>query len=90
MKTIIGAIALLLSAPAIAQATPADPHAGHAQHQGHQQPAQQPHGDHSQHKMDCCKTGGCCDKMKQTAAKMDCCKDQAAGTAGHAGHAAKS
>ena len=41
MKTFIGAIALIIAAPVVAQTAPAaDPHAGHAQHQGM---------DHSQH-----------------------------------------
>lgn len=72
MKTIIGAIALLMAGPLAAQTAPAaDPH---AQHQG---------ADHSQHKgMDheghdkgCCKDGkmDCCDKMKQQGKAMDCC-----------------
>ncbi len=81
MKTILGAIALIIAAPAAAQTATADPHAGHAQHQQqgqHQQHHGAPKGDHSQHKMDCCKPGGCCDKMKQTEARMDCCKDKAA------------
>lgn len=77
MKILIGAIALVIAAPAFAQAVPADPHAGHAQHQqqgkaGHDQ--QQ--GGHSEHKMDCCKggkPGECCAKMKQQGKTMACC-----------------
>ena len=35
MKTFIGALALIIAAPGVAQTAPAtDPHAGHAQHQG--------------------------------------------------------
>jgi hypothetical protein len=61
MKTFIGALALTLAIPAIAQTAPAaDPH---AQHKGM---------DHSQHqagKHDC---KDCCEKMKQQDGKMEC------------------
>ena len=99
MKMLIGAVALLLAAPAAAQTTPAaGPHAGHAQHQ-HQQKGQ----DHSQHEasggdqkqMDCCKEGTCCEGMK-AGEKMACCAKHGEGHgdsqlskqahSGHAGH----
>jgi len=73
MKTIFGALALTLAAPAFAQpASATDAHAGHAQHQGM---------DHSQHagaKHDCKE---CCEKMKGKDGKMDCMKDEAGKTA---------
>ena len=63
MKTFIGAIALFLAVPAIAQAAPtADPHAGHAQQQP-ATPGQQKAGH------DC---KACCEKMKQHGGKMEC------------------
>lgn len=95
MKTIIGAIALLIAAPAAAQtATATDPHAGHAQHQqgqhGGQDHSQHQQGQHSDHKsMDCCKDGKCCKKMSQQGKKMACCEhgEQKAGAHGdHGGH----
>ena len=62
-KIILGAIALALAVPAIAQTAPAtDPHAGHGQ-----QPM-----DHSKHdgsKHDCKE---CCEKMKGQGGKMEC------------------
>lgn len=77
MKSILGALALFVAAPALAQQTPAaDPHAGHGQHQGHGQDNQAGHSGHSgpgEHKMDCCKT--CCDKMKQQGKPMACCDE---------------
>jgi hypothetical protein len=55
MKTILGAIALCLAVPAVAQNAPAaDPHAGHA--------------DHEKGKHDCKE---CCQKMKQQHGKME-------------------
>lgn len=76
MKTLIGAIALVLAAPVAAQTAPAaDPHTGHAQHQ-----PQQPSGASSEHKMDC----KCCDR-----AQKDCCADDASGKAAeHGSHGA--
>lgn len=56
MKTLIGAIALTLAVPAVAQTAPAaDSHASHARHQ--------------QDKHDC---KACCEKMKQHGGKMEC------------------
>lgn len=73
MKTLIGALALILAAPVAAQTAPAsDPHAGHAQHQ-------QAPGSPAEHKKDC----DCCDEMKQQGDKMDCCDEHAEGHAGH-------
>ena len=66
MKTIIGAVALILAAPAAAQTAPAaDPHAAHKQHAPEQG---------KKHEMDCCKMP-CCQKMKQGAQgeKKGCC-----------------
>lgn len=93
MKSMISAIALLVAAPALAQAVPAaNPHAGHsaeqyAKHQG------QGHEGHGEHK-DCCKDGkmACCEKMKQQDKSMKCCEKMkqhdkdAADHNGHAGH----
>lgn len=74
MKTLIGALALILAAPVAAQTAPvADPHAGHAQHQ--QKPADAP----AEHKMDC----KCCDKMKEQSGKMDCCDEHGKEHADH-------
>jgi hypothetical protein len=78
MKMLIGAFALALAVPAIAQTVPApDPHADHAQHKA---------GGHD------CKE--CCEKMKQQGGKMECMDEKSeakpAGDAGvhqdHAGH----
>jgi len=60
MKTLIGAIALVLAVPAAAQTAPA---ADHSAHKGM---------DHSQHKSgkhDCME---CCEKMKGKDGKMEC------------------
>ena len=88
MKTLIGAIALVVAAPAAAQTVPAaEPHAGHAQHE------QQGQSGHGEHKMDCCKDGKhkeCCEKARQQGKKMECCakhgESQAGGQQGHSGH----
>ena len=76
MKTLIGAIALLIAVPAVAQTAPAtDPHAGHAE------PGKAKHD---------CKE--CCEKMKDKDGKMECmdkkgeAKPAEAGHAGHQGH----
>ena len=77
MKTIIGALALILAAPVAAQAAPAaDPH---AQHQGMDH-GKMGHGQegkgHDGHDKGCCKDGkmACCETMKQQGKEMDCCK----------------
>ena len=72
MKTMIGAFALAIAAPAVGQTAPAaDPHAGHhAQHQGM---------DHSQHQKDKHDCKECCEKMKGKDGKMEC-KDKKADT----------
>ena len=87
MKMIIGALALALAVPAVAQTAPARVPDAHAQHQGM---------DHSQDqkgKHDC---KACCDKMKQSGGKMECMDkkgeaEPAAPSSGghdsHAGHA---
>lgn len=78
MKSILGALALIVAAPALAQQAPAaDPHAGHGQHQGRGEENHSGHSGHSgpdEHKMDCCKN--CCDKMKQQGKPMACCDEQ--------------
>ena len=62
MKTIIGALALILATPVAAQTAPAgDPHSQH-----HPQPSGAP----VEHKMDC----ECCKDMKQG---KDCCDKHA-------------
>ena len=62
MKTMFGAIALVLAAPVAAQSAPApDLHAGH--HQGAPE-----HKQGEKHDMECCKMP-CCDKMKQQGDK---------------------
>ena len=64
MKTLIGAIALVIAAPFAAQAAPAaNPHAGHAQQQGM---------DHSQHQQGKHGCKECCDKMKGKDGKLEC------------------
>ena len=85
MKTFIGAIALIITAPVAAQTAPAaDPHAGHAQHQG------MDHSQHQQGKHDCKE---CCEKMKGKDGKMDCTDkaeakpSPAASEHAHEGHA---
>lgn len=92
MKTLIGAIALILAAPLAAQAAPAaDPHAGHgkpAQHQGMDH-GKMNHGE-AGHDKDCCKPD-CCAEMKRQGKAMDCCKKAAAKSgepkaADHSGH----
>ena len=89
MKTIItGAMALLLAAPAFAQATApaADPHAGHAQHQGMDHSkmdhskmdhSKMDHSKHAEHKAghDCAK---CCEEAKASGKPMECGMDKPA------------
>lgn len=92
MKTVIGALALILAVPAAAQTAPStDPHAGHAQHQGHQQGGGQQGHDHAKMMDDCKKAmaeGKCkehCEAMmKQHGAAASA---PAAKADGHAGHA---
>ena len=87
MKTLFGAIALLIAAPVAAQTAPAaDPQPGQAQHQG------MDHSQHSQGKHDC---KACCEKMKGKDGKMECMDKKADATAAtpdasaqaHEGHA---
>ena len=84
MKTIFGAIALFVAAPAFAQAAPAaDPHAGHSM------PAGMDHSKHHQGKHDCKE---CCEKMKGKDGKMECmdkageAKPASTGASDHQGH----
>ena len=73
MKTLIGAIALAIAVPAVAQTAPAtDPHAGHS--------------EQGKAKHDCKE---CCEKMKDKNGKMECMdeKGDAKSTeSGHSGH----
>jgi hypothetical protein len=82
MKTLFGAIALILAAPIAAQSAPAaDPHAAHKQGDSHHK-----HGE--KQGMDCCKMA-CCEKMKQQAGtqKKGCCAEGAKAPADqHKGH----
>lgn len=90
MKMIIGAFALALAVPGVAQTAPAaDPHAGH------QMSADVQGADHSQHQQGQHNCKECCEKMKGKDAKMECMDKAAeaktasadAGThQGHAGH----
>jgi len=75
MKTVLGALALVIAAPAAAQGAPAaDPHAAHAQHLQQTRPSQSHQHQHGgdaegEHPMDCCKD--CCEAKEQ--GKMACC-----------------
>ena len=92
MKTVIGALALILAVPAAAQTAPAtDPHAGHAQHQQQGQADHTQHGqmDHAKMMVECKKAmaeGKCKDHceamMKQHGAAAPAAKAHQ-----HAGHA---
>lgn len=89
MKTVLGALALLIAAPVAAQEAPApDAHADHSQHQ--QQRTQPQHEGHAsdEHKMDCCKD--CCAEANKDG-KMSCCakhgEGAAEGAADHSQHA---
>jgi hypothetical protein len=84
MKTLIGAIALIIAAPVAAQTAPAaDPH---AQHKG------MDHSQHEEGKHDC---KACCEKMKGKDGKMECMDKKsdaksaapAASEQAHEGHA---
>lgn len=95
MKTVFGALALMLAVPAAAQTAPAtDPHAGHAQHQqqqgGGKQAAPAPH-DHAKMMEDCRRAmaeGKCKEHCAAMMAKPgDAATAPAAKPDGHAGHA---
>lgn len=86
MKTIIGAIALVIAAPAAAQA--AGEHDAHTEHQqvGHQEGAGH-HDGHAGHKMDCCKDY--CGEQKMPEEKKDCCaahREKGEAEQGHSAH----
>ena len=68
MKTIIGAIALVIAAPVAAQTAPAGAQGGHAQHQ---QQGQMQHGQMDHSRMQHGQPGqhGCC---KQVNGRMEC------------------
>ena len=91
MKTVIGALALMLAVPAAAQTVPAtDPHAGHAQHQpaGGQQ-GDAAHHDHAK-MMDGCKKAmaeGKCKEHCEAMMKQHGAAAPAAKADAHAGHA---
>ena len=71
MKTLIGAIALIIAVPAVAQTAPAtDPHAGHA--------------EQGKAKHDCKE---CCEKMKGKDGKMECMEMKGEADAAKSGHA---
>jgi hypothetical protein len=59
MKILVTAIALMIAAPAAAQAS--NPHAAHDPHAAHKT------GGHEGHKRDCCKDA-------DSNGKMDCCE----------------
>ena len=97
MKTIItGAMALLLAAPAFAQATApaADPHAGHAQHQGMDHSkmdhskmdhskmdhSKMDHSKHAEHKAGH-DCAKCCEEAKASGKPMECGMDKPAAKA---------
>ena len=84
MKTFLGALALFIAVPAVAQTAPAaDPHAGH-----HAETPAIDHSKHQQGKHDC---KACCEKMKGKDGKMDCNEEAPAKPApseqSHEGHA---
>jgi len=71
MKTLIGAITLLIAVPAVAQTAPAtDPHAGHS--------------EQGKPKHDCKK---CCEEMKGKDGKMECMEHKDGADAAKSGHA---
>lgn len=86
MKTLLGALALVIAAPVAAQTPAADPHAEHTRHSQQQKPSQPAGKDHG-HMMDCKE---CCEKMKKESGKMDCCDEHREGAtkapAEHAQH----
>ena len=79
MKTILGALALVIAAPAVGQNAPAaDPHADHqAQHQG------MDHGKHQRGEHDCKK---CCEEMKGKDGEMECKDKKAEAKPAESGH----
>lgn len=86
MKMIIGALALALAVPAVAQKAPAtDPHAGHAQHQAVAQQGQQ-HQGHAKQSMD--EMHKHCQEMMKHHGKEHGAKSGTTPAAGgHEGHA---
>ena len=79
MKIILGALALVIAAPALGQTAPAaDQHAGHhAQHQG------MDHTKHQKGEHDCKK---CCEEMKGKDGKMECKDKKADAKPAESGH----
>ena len=72
MKTLIGALALIIAVPAAAQTAPAPATQAHAEHQGMDHSQHMAGMDHSQQmqgKHDC---KACCEKMKGKDGKMEC------------------
>jgi hypothetical protein len=88
MKTVFGALALVIAAPVAAQEAPApDAHADHSRHQQQPQQTEQQHEGHpsEEHKMDCCK-----DCRDEADGKMACCAkhgEAPEGAADHSQHA---
>ena len=85
MKTLIGAIALIIAAPVTAQTAP-------SAQMDHSQMGQMDHSQHGQGKHDCKE---CCEKMKGKDGKMECMDKKAdaktaapdASAQAHEGHA---
>lgn len=74
MKWILGAFALVIAAPAVAQGAPVTgPAAGHPDHQQHGGEHPAGHAGAGEQMMDCCRD--CCDKMKQQDKPMKCCDE---------------
>lgn len=76
LKSLLGALALIVAAPVAAQEAPAaaDPHAGHAEHG--QQHGEMQHPDapgQAGQMMDCCRK--CCDQAPAEGKKMSCCDE---------------
>lgn len=76
MKLLLTAVALAIASPALAQAAPAQP--GHSAHAGHDM------AGHEGHDMKgCCETDAegkmaCCEKMKAAGKTMACCGEEKA------------
>ncbi len=98
MKYLIGAIALIIAAPAAAQTAPVAQHQQHGQNQpgqhqpGQHQPGQHQPGQHQGHEDGCCADRNnngrmdCCERMAQADDRRGCCAEPAEHRAGHEGH----
>jgi hypothetical protein len=91
MKTLFGALALILAVPAVAQSVPAtNPHAGHTQHKQSQQGGGQQTDDHAKMMDDCKKAmadGKCEEHCKAMMEKHAAAAKAATAPEAHAGHA---